>query len=125
MKVDEFSRSSVPHIYAVGDVTERISLTPVALMEGMAFAKTVFGGQDTPVDHANVSHRRHSCPPPRYNPTQKSPTTLSELEPQSLPCAEVGNKLARAVVSWGQAIRQNHRLRHRAGSGVLWARHPS
>ena len=64
MKVDEFSRSSVPHIYAVGDVTGRISLTPVAIMEGMAFAKTVFGGQDTPADHVNVGCCRISCPPP-------------------------------------------------------------
>ena len=39
-KVDEYSRTSVPSIYAVGDVTDRINLTPVALMEGMALAKT-------------------------------------------------------------------------------------
>jgi glutathione reductase (NADPH) len=43
VKVDEFSRSSVPNIYAIGDVTNRVNLTPVALMEGMAFAKNVFG----------------------------------------------------------------------------------
>jgi len=52
--VDEFSRTSVPHIYAVGDVTDRLALTPVAIREGHAFADTVFGGKPTPVDHTNV-----------------------------------------------------------------------
>ena len=52
--VDEFSRTSVPHIYAVGDVTNRINLTPVAIREGHAFADTVFGGRPTKVDHTNV-----------------------------------------------------------------------
>jgi glutathione reductase (NADPH) len=52
--VDEFSRTSVPHIYAVGDVTDRVNLTPVAIREGHAFADTVFGGKPTPVDHTDV-----------------------------------------------------------------------
>ena len=52
--VDEFSRTSVSNIYAVGDVTNRVNLTPVAIREGHAFADTVFGGKPTPVDHANV-----------------------------------------------------------------------
>jgi glutathione reductase (NADPH) len=52
--VDEYSRTSVPHIYAVGDVTNRINLTPVAIREGHAFADTVFGGKPTAVDHVNV-----------------------------------------------------------------------
>jgi glutathione reductase (NADPH) len=52
--VDEFSRSSVPHIYAIGDVTNRIALTPVAIREGHAFADTVFGGRPTAVDHHDV-----------------------------------------------------------------------
>src|SRR6185295_7753850 len=52
--VDEYSRTSVPHIYAVGDVTDRIALTPVAIREGHAFADTVFGGRPTAVDHTNV-----------------------------------------------------------------------
>ena len=42
------------NIYAVGDVTNRINLTPVAIREGHAFADTVFGGKPTSVDHANV-----------------------------------------------------------------------
>ncbi len=52
--VDRFSRTSVPNIYAVGDVTNRVNLTPVAIREGHAFADTVYGGKATPVDHANV-----------------------------------------------------------------------
>src|SRR5579875_2940126 len=40
--VDAYSRTNVPHIYAVGDVTDRINLTPVAIAEGQAFAETVF-----------------------------------------------------------------------------------
>jgi glutathione reductase (NADPH) len=52
--VDEYSRTSVPHIYAVGDVTNRVNLTPVAIREGQAFADTVFGGRPTAVNHTNV-----------------------------------------------------------------------
>jgi glutathione reductase (NADPH) len=52
--VDEFSQTSIPHIYAVGDVTNRINLTPVAIREGHAFADSVFGGKPTRVDHADV-----------------------------------------------------------------------
>jgi glutathione reductase (NADPH) len=52
--VDKFSQTSVPHIHAVGDVTNRINLTPVAIREGHAFADTVFGSKPTAVDHANV-----------------------------------------------------------------------
>ena len=54
VKVDEYSRSSVDNIYAVGDVTNRLNLTPVAIREGHAFADTVFGGKDVKVDHAMV-----------------------------------------------------------------------
>ena len=54
IEVDRFSRTSVPHIYAVGDVTDRLALTPVAIREGHAFADTVFGGNPTAVDHTYV-----------------------------------------------------------------------
>jgi glutathione reductase (NADPH) len=54
VKVDGYSRSSVPSIYAVGDVTNRVNLTPVAIREGHAFADTVFGGKDVMVDHSLV-----------------------------------------------------------------------
>jgi glutathione reductase (NADPH) len=49
--VDEWSQTSVPSIYAVGDVTDRINLTPVAIREGHAFADTVFGGEQVKPDH--------------------------------------------------------------------------
>jgi glutathione reductase (NADPH) len=52
--VDEYSRSSVPSIYAIGDVTNRLALTPVAIREGHAFADTVFGNKPTQADHENV-----------------------------------------------------------------------
>jgi glutathione reductase (NADPH) len=52
--VDEYSRTTRQNIYAVGDVTNRINLTPVAIREGHAFADTVFGGKPTLVDHTNV-----------------------------------------------------------------------
>ena len=52
--VDEYSRTNVANIYAVGDVTDRVNLTPVAIREGHAFADTVFGGKSSAVDHANV-----------------------------------------------------------------------
>jgi glutathione reductase (NADPH) len=52
--VDSYSKSSVDSIHAIGDVTNRLNLTPVATAEGMALARTLFGGQPTPVDHENV-----------------------------------------------------------------------
>jgi glutathione reductase (NADPH) len=54
IQVDSFSRTSVPNIYAVGDVTHRINLTPVAIREGHAFADTVFGKRSVQVDHADI-----------------------------------------------------------------------
>ncbi|MCC6470758.1 MAG: glutathione-disulfide reductase [Alphaproteobacteria bacterium] len=60
--VDEWSRSSMPSIYAVGDVTDRINLTPVAIAEGHAFADTVFGGKPRKMDHANVPSAVFSQP---------------------------------------------------------------
>ena len=52
--VDRFSKSSVDSIHAVGDVTNRVNLTPVATAEAMWLARTLFGGEPTPVDHENV-----------------------------------------------------------------------
>ena len=49
--VDEYSQTKVPSIYAIGDVTNRVQLTPVAIREGMAFVETVFKGNPTKVDH--------------------------------------------------------------------------
>src|ERR1700726_1299585 len=52
--VDAWSKSSAPNIYAIGDVTHRINLTPVAIREGHAFADTVFGKRPVQVDHSNI-----------------------------------------------------------------------
>jgi glutathione reductase (NADPH) len=53
--VDEWSQTAVPSIYAVGDVTDRINLTPVAIREGHAFADTVFRGVPTKADHVLIA----------------------------------------------------------------------
>ncbi len=53
--VDEYSQSSIPSIYAVGDVTDRVNLTPVAIREGAAFAETVFNNNPTGVDYDNIA----------------------------------------------------------------------
>ncbi|TYO91504.1 glutathione-disulfide reductase [Oceanicella actignis] len=52
--VDRWSQTNVPSIFAVGDVTDRLALTPVAIREGAAFARTVFGGEPTAADHSDV-----------------------------------------------------------------------
>jgi len=63
IKVDDYSKTSVDSIYAVGDVTNRIQLTPVAIREGQAFADTVFGSKPTRVDHDCVPNAVFSHPP--------------------------------------------------------------
>jgi glutathione reductase (NADPH) len=60
--VDEYSCSSVPSIYAVGDVTDRINLTPVAIHEGAAVATTLFGGKPVKPDHSDVPSAVFSHP---------------------------------------------------------------
>jgi len=60
--VDEYSKTNVDNIYAVGDVTDRIALTPVALMEGHRLADTLFGGMDRPCDHEYVTSAVFSQP---------------------------------------------------------------
>jgi len=61
--VDKFSATNVENIYAVGDVTNRINLTPVAIREGAAFAATVFGDEPTAFDHADVASAVFTQPP--------------------------------------------------------------
>ncbi|XP_021896952.1 glutathione reductase, cytosolic [Carica papaya] len=63
VKVDDYSRTNIPSIWAIGDVTNRMNLTPVALMEGTYFAKTVFGGQPSKPNYSNVPHAVFSIPP--------------------------------------------------------------
>jgi glutathione reductase (NADPH) len=61
--VNEYSQTAVPNIYAVGDCTNRLNLTPVAIREGHAFADTVFGKRPTAVDHHTVASAVFSHPP--------------------------------------------------------------
>ena len=61
--VDEWQRSSVPNIYAIGDVTDHINLTPVAIAEGRAIAETLFNSNPVKMDHANVPSAVFSQPP--------------------------------------------------------------
>jgi glutathione reductase (NADPH) len=61
--VDAYSRTNVENIWAVGDVTDRINLTPVAIREGQAFAETEFYGKATSFDHEMVALAVFSQPP--------------------------------------------------------------
>ena len=63
IKVDKDNRSSCPSIYAVGDVTNRIQLTPVAIREGQSFADSVFGNKPTRVDYHLIPSAVFSHPP--------------------------------------------------------------
>ncbi|MEO8142045.1 MAG: glutathione-disulfide reductase, partial [Sphingomicrobium sp.] len=63
VKVDADNRTNVPSIYAIGDVTDRVQLTPVAIREGQAFADTVFGDKPTRVDYDNIPSAVFSHPP--------------------------------------------------------------
>ncbi len=63
VKVDEYSRTTVPNIYAVGDCTNRLNLTPVALHEGQCFVETVYRGNPTKPDYGNVPSAVFSDPP--------------------------------------------------------------
>lgn len=63
IKVDEYSKTNVDHIYAVGDVTNRVNLTPVAIREGAAFAETVFANKPTAYDHELIPSAVFTQPP--------------------------------------------------------------
>lgn len=64
IKVDDFSQTNVDYIYAVGDVTDRVQLTPVAIREGQAFADSVFGDREPyAVDHSCIPSAVFSHPP--------------------------------------------------------------
>ncbi|KAG0629216.1 hypothetical protein M758_1G085900 [Ceratodon purpureus] len=63
IKVDEYSRTNVPSIWAIGDVTNRMNLTPVAIMEAMCFAKTEFAGNPTKPDYVNIASAVFCQPP--------------------------------------------------------------
>jgi glutathione reductase (NADPH) len=62
VKVDTYSRTSADHIYAIGDVTDRVQLTPVAIHEAMCFARTAFEGIPTATDHENIASAVFTTP---------------------------------------------------------------
>ena len=83
VKVDAWSRSSVPSIYAVGDVTDRVALTPIAIREGQAFADTVFGNRKTAVDHTKIATAVFATP-------EIGTVGLSEAQAkEACPCVDV------------------------------------
>ncbi|MDP4707677.1 MAG: glutathione-disulfide reductase [Cyanobium sp. MAG_237] len=100
--VDSDQRTNVPHIYAVGDVTDRINLTPVAIDEGRAFADSVYGPSPRQVDHSLVACAVFSQP---------------EL-------ATVGLSEEEAIQRHGPAGVRVHRARFRPMSQALPARGP-
>lgn len=61
--VDDSSRTNIPHIFAVGDVTNRVNLTPVAIREGQAFAQSEFMNMPTTFDHSDIPHAVFAQPP--------------------------------------------------------------
>jgi len=73
IRVDDDNRSSVPSIFAVGDVTDRIQLTPVAIREGQAFADTIFGNKPTKVDY-------HCVPAAVFSHPQMAGVGLTESQ---------------------------------------------
>jgi glutathione reductase (NADPH) len=63
IQVDDWNRTSAANIYAVGDVTDRMQLTPVAIQEGRAVSETLFNNNPTTVDYADVATAVFSTPP--------------------------------------------------------------
>lgn len=80
--VDSYSQTGVPSVYAIGDVTDRVNLTPVAIREGMAFVETVFKGNPTPVDH-------HLIPTAVFTQPEMGTVGLSEEEARDQEAIEV------------------------------------
>ncbi|MCP5036635.1 MAG: glutathione-disulfide reductase [Rhodobacteraceae bacterium] len=83
--VDDYSQTSVPSIYAVGDVTNRINLTPVAIREGAAFVETVFNGNPTKVDYDNVASAVFTIP--EYGTVGMTEEAARAKEPVDVYCA--------------------------------------
>lgn len=79
IKVTEYSQTNVPSVYAIGDVTDRVNLTPVAIREGMAFVETVFNGNPTSPDHELIPTAIFTQP--EMGTVGLSEEEASELEP--------------------------------------------
>lgn len=82
--VDDYSQTAVPSIYAVGDVTDRINLTPVAIREGMAFVETVFKGNPTKPDYEMVANAVFTQP--ELGSVGLSEEAARDLEPVEVYC---------------------------------------
>ncbi|PUB13662.1 glutathione-disulfide reductase [Yoonia sediminilitoris] len=82
--VDDYSQTAVPSIYAVGDVTDRVQLTPVAIREGMAFVETVFKGNPTKVDHELIPSAIFTQP--EMGTIGLSEEAARDLEPVEIYC---------------------------------------
>lgn len=84
--VDNYSRTSVPGVYAIGDVTDRLNLTPVAIAEGRALADTLFGDHDLSLDHTQVATAVFTDPPigsvglTEAQAAERGPTTIYESQ---------------------------------------------
>ena len=84
IEVDEFSQTRVPSIFAIGDVTNRVNLTPVAIREGMAFVETVFKGNPTPIDHDLIPSAIFTQP--EFGTIGQSEETAREAGPIEVYC---------------------------------------
>ena len=82
--VDAYSQTNIPSIYAIGDVTNRVNLTPVAIREGMAFVDTVFKGVPTPVDHTLIPSAVFTQP--EFGTVGLSEEDAREQEPVDVYC---------------------------------------
>lgn len=85
IEVDEYSQTGCPSIYAIGDVTDRVNLTPVAIREGMQFVETVFKGNPTPVDHALIPSAVFTQP--ELGTIGLTEEAAREIEPVEVYCA--------------------------------------
>ncbi|MEG3435535.1 glutathione-disulfide reductase [Pannus brasiliensis CCIBt3594] len=95
--VNEYSQTSEPHIYAVGDCTDKVNLTPVAINEGRAFADTVFGGKSRVMSYENIPSAVFTTPE----------------------AATVGLTEAEARVKYGENAIKIYRSKFRPGYNVL------
>ncbi len=84
VEVDRYSQTAIPSVYAIGDVTNRVNLTPVAIREGMAFVETVFGGNPTAPDHALIPSAIFTQP--EFGTVGLSEEAAREQEPIEVYC---------------------------------------
>ena len=78
--VDDYSRTNIAHVFAVGDVTDRVALTPVAIREGQAVADSLFGGRPTPVHHHLIPTAVFAQPPAAQVGVSEAAATAAGIE---------------------------------------------